>query len=277
MQGNGWKLANVLDGAVPGQASVEIGNHAQIDAVHAGFLQHILDNAALTRSGEKDFVDELLARELEERVEGSDDVTAGRYHLRRGIGEFNETFEGVAEVADSLEVMTKSVSFGSGADNEDIAGILAALESTVEQGAVDEAPQAQGNRDQNQRQDNDAPRDVFCAKQIQGSSEQEAGGEADLHGEPLFIQEGVQTGGRVEIQPAAGYDQDGRESEKHREQDPHRTTVEEGSMVKSTCSDDGACVTLVDSGDAGRSEDRDEIDQHPKLDLALGTAGRARS
>ena len=215
VQGNGWKLADVFDGAVPGQAVVHVGNDAQIDAVHAGFLQHILDNAALARSGKKDFVDKLLARMLEERVEGADDVTAGRHHVRRGIArEFDEALEGVAEVADALKVMTQGVRFRPGADNEHIAGILAALESAIEQDAIDQAAQAQGNRDQNQRQENDAPRNVFGANKIEGSSEQEAGGEADLHGEPLFMQEGVQTGGRVEIQPAAGDDQDGRESAK---------------------------------------------------------------
>ena len=91
MQRNGRELADVFDGAVPGQAVVEIGNHAQIDAVHAGFLEHILNDAALAGSGEKDFVDELLARVLKERVEGADNVAAGRHHLRRGTGEFDES------------------------------------------------------------------------------------------------------------------------------------------------------------------------------------------
>ena len=125
-----------------------------------------------------------------------------------------KALERVAEVANALEVMTESVCFGAGADDEDVAGVLAALEPAVHQGAVDEAAQAQGNRDQNQRQDNDAPRDVFGANKIEGSGEQQAGGEADLHGKALFMQEGAQTGGRVEIEPAAGDDQDGRESAK---------------------------------------------------------------
>ena len=74
MQGDGRKLADVFDGAVPGQAVVEVGNHAQIDPVHPSLLQNTLDDAALAGSGEEDLVDELLARVLEESFEVADDV-----------------------------------------------------------------------------------------------------------------------------------------------------------------------------------------------------------
>ena len=36
MERNGRELADVLDGAVPGESVVEVGNHAEINAVHAG-------------------------------------------------------------------------------------------------------------------------------------------------------------------------------------------------------------------------------------------------
>ena len=51
-------------------------------------------------------------------------------------------------------------------DDEDVTGILAAVESAVQQGSVDEASQAQGNGDQHQRQDDDAAGDVFRAKEM---------------------------------------------------------------------------------------------------------------
>ena len=50
VQRNGGKLADVLDGAVPGQAVVHIGNHAQVHAVGAGLLQHVLDDPRARRA-----------------------------------------------------------------------------------------------------------------------------------------------------------------------------------------------------------------------------------
>ena len=74
VQRNGGKLADVFDGAVPRHAVVQIGNNAQIDAVHARLLQHILDDGALAGSGEENLIDKLLARILEERIQRANDV-----------------------------------------------------------------------------------------------------------------------------------------------------------------------------------------------------------
>ena len=83
MQGNGGKLADVFDGAFPGQPIVEVGNDAQIDPVHASLLQNTLDNAAFTGRGEKDLVDELLARVLEESFQVADNVLGHIFVPRR--------------------------------------------------------------------------------------------------------------------------------------------------------------------------------------------------
>ena len=40
-----------------------------------------------------------------------------------------KSLERVAEIADALEVMTQRMRFGTGADDEYVAGLLAALES----------------------------------------------------------------------------------------------------------------------------------------------------
>ena len=105
MQRDGWELADVLDRAVPGEAVVEVRDHAQIDAMHAGFLEDVLHDAALARGGEEDFVDELLAGVLEERFEGADDIAGRRDQPRRCAGEFNEALERVSEVTNALEMM----------------------------------------------------------------------------------------------------------------------------------------------------------------------------
>ncbi len=68
VQGNGGKLADVLDGAVPGEAVVHIGNHAQVHAVPARPLQNFLHDAALAGSGEKNLIDKMLADILKERI-----------------------------------------------------------------------------------------------------------------------------------------------------------------------------------------------------------------
>ncbi len=49
MQRNGGKLADVFDGAVPGQAVVHVGNHAQIDAMGARLLEHVLHDVRARR------------------------------------------------------------------------------------------------------------------------------------------------------------------------------------------------------------------------------------
>ena len=74
VQRNGRKLADVFDGAVPGQAVVHVGNHAQIHAMHAGLLQHVLHDSALAGRGEEDLIHKLLAGVLEERVESAHHV-----------------------------------------------------------------------------------------------------------------------------------------------------------------------------------------------------------
>ena len=68
VQGNGWKLADVFDGAVPGQAVVHVGNDAQIDAVGAGLFEHVLHQLALAGRGKEDLVDKQRARACWKRV-----------------------------------------------------------------------------------------------------------------------------------------------------------------------------------------------------------------
>ncbi len=76
MQRNSRKLTDVFDGAIPGEAVVQIRHYAQVDAVHARLFEHVLNDAALAWRGEEYLVDELLASMLEERVERADDIAA---------------------------------------------------------------------------------------------------------------------------------------------------------------------------------------------------------
>src|ERR1700739_111858 len=272
MERNGWELSNVLDGAVPGEAVVEIRNHAKIDAVHAGVLKDILNDAAFTGRGEEDLVNELLTRVLEERVECADDIAARGSHVRRGTGKFDEALEGVAEVADALKVMTQRMCFCAGADDEHVARVLAALESAVHQSAIDEPARAQRNGDQNQGQHYDAAGNIFGANEIESAGKQQARGEADLNSEALLMQERAQTRGCVEMQAATGNDQSDGETTQQAEKEPHGAALKQRSVVERTGSIDGAGVTHVDSGGDGGNKDREKVKRHPKLDFALRVA-----
>src|ERR1035438_628817 len=134
MEGNGRELADVLDRAVPGEAVIEIGDNAEVNAVHAGLFEYILNNAALAGSGEKYLVDELLTGVLEERIESPNHIATRRHHLRQSAGEFNEALEGVSEVADALNMMAQRVGFSAGADDKHVACVLAAVKTAVHEG-----------------------------------------------------------------------------------------------------------------------------------------------
>ena len=69
MQRDGGKLADVLDGAVPGCAVIHFGDHPQINPVNARLLQHALHDVALARGREENLIDKLLARVLEKHIQ----------------------------------------------------------------------------------------------------------------------------------------------------------------------------------------------------------------
>ena len=74
VQGYGWKLPDVLDGAVPGQAVVHVGNDAQIDAMSPGLFEHRMNQLPFARRGEEDFVDKQGARMMEKTIDRADNL-----------------------------------------------------------------------------------------------------------------------------------------------------------------------------------------------------------
>ena len=133
VQRNGGKLADVLDRAVPGQAVVHIGNHAQIHAVRARLVQNILHNSAFAGSGKEDLIHKLLAGVLEERIERSHHIAGGGGETGTGAGKVDKALEGVAKVADALKMMAKRMRLRPGADDEHVAGAHAAVEAPVDE------------------------------------------------------------------------------------------------------------------------------------------------
>jgi hypothetical protein len=75
MKRDGGELADVLNGAVPGQAVVHIGDHTKGDAMGARLIKHILHDPPFAAGCKENFIDELLAGVLEEGVQGSDNIS----------------------------------------------------------------------------------------------------------------------------------------------------------------------------------------------------------
>src|SRR5271157_5980952 len=98
MQRDRRKLADVLDGAVPGQTIVHIRHHAQVYAVDARLLEDILHDSALARGGKEDFIHKLLADMLEKRIQRSDHIAGTGRQPRSCPGKLDESLERVTEM-----------------------------------------------------------------------------------------------------------------------------------------------------------------------------------
>ena len=174
MQRHGGKLADVLDGAVPGHGVVNLGNYTQVHAVSAGLLQHLLHDVPFAGRGEKNLVDKLLAGILEERIERTHDIARRQRRARSGTRKIDKALEGVSQMPDAVEMVAQGLRLRSGADNEHVARIQPPVEAPIEKYAKDEPPQAQSDCDQEHRADHNAARDVVGMHQVKRAGEQQA-------------------------------------------------------------------------------------------------------
>src|ERR1039457_2187352 len=154
MKRNGWELADVLNRAVPGKSVVEIGDNPQVHTVFTGFRQNILHNSALALRGEKDLVHKLLACMLEQRIESADNIPGTGHDPGSRSRKFDKAFKCVAEVANAFQMVAESVCLRSGANNENVASVLSAIEPPVDEAALGKSPQAQCDSDHAQRNEN---------------------------------------------------------------------------------------------------------------------------
>ena len=267
-RGNGRKLADVFDGAVPGQAVIHVGNHAQIDAVRPRFLEHILHDAALAGRGEEDLVDKLLAGMRKEGVEVADDISGSGCKSRGCTEEIDEAFEGIAEVANALHMVAQSVGLRTGAHDEDIAGTHASFKATVEQNPINQAAQAEGNNHQAQRNDDDSARDVVEVNEVQSSREQKKRGEAGLNGKPLLMEITAEAGRPIEVQALADDDQRDDEPTQQAQEDSHGAAVNQGSVPKAPRSGDRGLVEFIERGENRGTQNSDCIQGHPEFGSA---------
>jgi hypothetical protein len=144
VQRDGGKLADVLDRGVPGQAVVEIGHDADVDADGAGLFDQGDDQFLFGGHGEEYLVDEEGAGEREAVADVSDDVGLAGFGLV--LGEGDEALEPEAEVAQGFEVIAQRVGDATGADDEDVARLQALAIAAVDDLAPDGAPDAEQDR-----------------------------------------------------------------------------------------------------------------------------------
>ncbi len=141
---------------------------------------------------EEDLVDKLLAGMLEERVQGADNIPGGRGETRTGAVEIDKPLERVSEMTNALDMMPQRVCFRSGTDDQHVARAHAALKAPVQQHSVDQAAKAERKQDQSEGRGNDAAGNVRRVHQIECPGQQQAGCEASLNGEALFMEEAAQ-------------------------------------------------------------------------------------
>src|SRR5437764_5919244 len=111
MQWNCWKLPDVLNWAVPGQAIKHVWNDAKINAVHARQFQCTLHHAVLALRRKEYFIDKQRPSPLKQRVVRADDIHCPIRICRTGTGHLNKAFECITEMPDTLQVMTERMRF----------------------------------------------------------------------------------------------------------------------------------------------------------------------
>ena len=266
VQRNGGELADILDGAVPGQAVVHVGNDAQIDAVLASLNQHVLNDLPLAGRGEEDLVHKVLAGVLEQSIESAHHFARGYGKAALRAGKIDEALERVAQVANALQVMAQRVGLGAGAHDENIARADAAVELAIEKNAIGKAAKAQGHGHQSDGDEHNAPRNVVGVHQVERAGEQKAGGEAGLHAQPLLMEIAGEAHGVVEIETAAGQDEGCRISAQQGEQNTHGPALDQRAMHESLGSAHGAGMQLVQRGKSGCGKHGKPVHPHPSFE-----------
>ena len=175
-------------------------------------------------------------------------------------------------------MVAQGVRFRSGADDEHVARIQTAVEAPIEEHAIDEPPQAQGDGDQAHRADHDAARNVVGMHQVKRAGEQQARSETGLRAEALLVQKIGEALRRVQVHAAAGGDERKGEAAEQSQQNAHRPAVKQGPVPKSSARRSGEwCGTRKDRGHSGSQADRQDIQEYPELGRAAsGPRGATR-
>jgi hypothetical protein len=254
MEGQGWEGTEVLDGGVPGEAVVKVGDGADVDAEAAGVLDEAEDEGGVGGDGEEDLVDEELAGAGEEVVEGAGDVVAAGGRVVGGSND--EAFEAEAMVLEGKQVVAQRVGDTAGTDDEDVAGLDAgtiALVEHVAPGGAAGGKQEEGKEDG--EQDLEA-RNEGAAGEVEGSAEGEAGDDDRVRAHAELVEAAHLLGRAVEAV--------GAHEENQAESEPEQVRGEEGGrgVEGSACAGEESVREGAEAGgDGAGQEDGEEIEQ----------------
>ena len=160
--------------------------------------------------------------------------------------------------------MSKSACIRASADDEHIARAHPMLKAVIEQDAINKTAGAESDSDQADGQENDEAGDVFGLQEVERACEQQAGGEADLNAEPLFMENVGQASGVIQLQaPARDDESDGKAAQK-RQQDSHGAAMNERALPKAFYACEGSETLPVECCQAGANEYRDGVQRHPE-------------
>ena len=259
VQRNGGELADILDGGIPGEAVVEVGHDADVDAGGAGLFHERDDELLVGGYGEEDFVDEEGTGKLDGVAHIADDVRVAGFGF--AFGEGDEAFEAEAEVAEAFEVIAQGVRDAAGADDEDVAGLEAFAVAAVLHVAPDVAPDAEQHGGEGDHHGDDGAGDVDLAGDVECAAKQQAGDHGGLHGHALLMQRGAVVNGAVEAVGAGKEDQ--RNAVPGEIEKPFAGGAVQDVREQRKSGIAGSGVEPEPRGHDGGDEDGDEIERSP--------------
>ncbi len=115
----------------------------------------------------------MLAGVLEEGIERTDDVLLNSCDVGYRAGKLDEAFEGISQMFDAVEMVAKSLCLHAGADYEHVARIQTAVETPIEEYAIDQPAQTQGNGDQKNGGDHDDAGNIVGVRDVERPRQQQ--------------------------------------------------------------------------------------------------------
>ena len=186
MQRDRWKLSDILDRRVPGQAVVQVGNDAHVDTDAACLFDKRDHGTLVGGHGKKDLIDKQCPGQMQAVLHVADDVGFAGLDLR--IGQRDKALEAKAEITQRLKMVAESLADAAGADDQHIARVDTLAIAAVDQGAPQCTARAEHGTGQQDRQDNHDARNRLAARQVNGAAQDQTANQRGLQGHAVFMQ-----------------------------------------------------------------------------------------
>ena len=162
------------------------------------------------------------------------------------------------------------------ANNEYVPRTHAAVEAPVDEHPVNQPAQAERSRNQADGDQHNAAGNILGMDEIERSSEEQTSGKTGLHAHPLLMKIAGQARRGIEMKPPADDNQRDRKSAKKRQQNSHRSPMNERAAPESLCAVHRPGMKLIKRREDRSSQDSNSIQNHPQLCCAPGAAHRTR-